>query len=133
MADFLNNPHIDTNVLRIAARLGFYQRDEILFAAQQPFFDHQLYQIRASDGLSEETITKHLKTSNGPKKEGELCPVCLNDLSESDKKTKINIGILDCGHEYHEECIKPWLTRKNCCPLCDAVGINLSLASNELD
>ncbi|KAL3624658.1 hypothetical protein CASFOL_031326 [Castilleja foliolosa] len=59
------------------------------------------------DGLSEETIVKNLKTSHCPKKEGELCAVCLDDLSESDKKTII--GSLDCGHEYHEACIKQWL------------------------
>ncbi|KAL3624660.1 hypothetical protein CASFOL_031328 [Castilleja foliolosa] len=72
------------------------------------------------DGLSEETITKHLKTSNYPNKGGELCAVCLDGLAESDKKTRI--GSLDCGHEYHEACIKQWLTRKNFCPLCKAIG-----------
>ncbi|KAL3624656.1 hypothetical protein CASFOL_031324 [Castilleja foliolosa] len=75
------------------------------------------------DGLSEETIATHLKTSNSPKKEGELCAVCLDDLSRFDKKSII--GSLDCGHEYHEGCIKQWLTRKNCCPLCKATGISV--------
>ncbi|KAL3624659.1 hypothetical protein CASFOL_031327 [Castilleja foliolosa] len=75
------------------------------------------------DGLSKEIITRHLKTSDHPKNEGELCAVCLDDLSRLNKK--MIIGTLDCGHEYHKSCIKKWLTRKNCCPLCKATGISV--------
>lgn len=29
-----------------------------------------------------------------------------------------DIGILDCGHEFHTSCIKQWLILKNICPIC---------------
>jgi RING-box protein 1 len=25
-----------------------------------------------------------------------------------------------CGHSFHEECIKPWITINNHCPICSA-------------
>jgi hypothetical protein len=28
------------------------------------------------------------------------------------------IGKLSCRHNYHEHCIKQWLSRKNSCPVC---------------
>ncbi|KAL3624657.1 hypothetical protein CASFOL_031325 [Castilleja foliolosa] len=109
----------------------FDQFDDTGSPTTEPFFDLQFSAqfsdmgstMSDDDGLSEETIARNLKTSNCPKKEGELCAVCLDDLSRFDKKTII--GSLDCGHEYHEACIKQWLTRKNCCPLCKATGISV--------
>ncbi|KAI3955169.1 hypothetical protein MKX01_034198 [Papaver californicum] len=28
------------------------------------------------------------------------------------------VGILDCGHEYHRDCISQWLLEKNVCAIC---------------
>ena len=33
------------------------------------------------------------------------------------------IGTLDCGHNYHGECIKQWLLVKNLCPICKKTGL----------
>lgn len=33
------------------------------------------------------------------------------------------IGKLDCGHEFHTNCIKQWLTLKNLCPICKMTGL----------
>lgn len=43
----------------------------------------------------------------------ETCGICLEEYIEQD--TLIN---LPCGHEYHEQCILPWLRCHNTCPSC---------------
>eukprot|EP01065_Artemidia_motanka_P010939 TRINITY_DN1588_c0_g1_i2.p1 TRINITY_DN1588_c0_g1~~TRINITY_DN1588_c0_g1_i2.p1 ORF type:complete len:381 (+),score=57.11 TRINITY_DN1588_c0_g1_i2:52-1194(+) len=48
--------------------------------------------------------------------EGDLCGVCLDDLSEN----KVGIVQLRCGHGFHRDCIEQWLKRKNNCPICRA-------------
>ncbi|BAT76066.1 hypothetical protein VIGAN_01402200 [Vigna angularis var. angularis] len=40
-------------------------------------------------------------------------------------KNKEEIGILQCGHEYHGECIKRWLHEKNVCPMCKSKGLTI--------
>ncbi|GJN18126.1 hypothetical protein PR202_gb05253 [Eleusine coracana subsp. coracana] len=34
------------------------------------------------------------------------------------------VGILDCGHRYHAECVKQWLTVKNICPICKTTALS---------
>ena len=46
------------------------------------------------------------------------CSVCFEGLVEGDK-----IGSLHCGHLFHAKCLKIWITRRNCCPLCIASNI----------
>ncbi|KAI8322169.1 hypothetical protein GQ54DRAFT_250110, partial [Martensiomyces pterosporus] len=42
------------------------------------------------------------------------CIVCIDDFVVGSK-----MRILPCGHNYHIECIDPWLTTKSSlCPLC---------------
>ncbi|KAK6934216.1 Zinc finger, RING-type [Dillenia turbinata] len=80
-----------------------------------------------STGLSEETILTHLrmkifnystKSTNLEERgcaeqETNSCIICLEDYANQDK-----VGILDCGHEYHADCLKKWLVVKNVCPIC---------------
>ncbi|KAG6424928.1 hypothetical protein SASPL_115351 [Salvia splendens] len=69
-----------------------------------------------STGLSEEQISSSMKQR---KYEGtgsslpsiEPCCICQEDYITGE-----NIGILNCGHEFHTGCIKQWLTLKNLCP-----------------
>ena len=42
-----------------------------------------------------------------------ICTICLNDISKSIQSVKLN-----CGHEFHTNCLKKWCMRKNKCPLC---------------
>ena len=42
-----------------------------------------------------------------------ICTICLNDISKSIQSVKLN-----CGHEFHTNCLKKWCVRKNKCPLC---------------
>ncbi|KAG1346808.1 putative E3 ubiquitin-protein ligase ZFP1 [Cocos nucifera] len=82
-------------------------------------------------GLTEEFILKNLKTIiHGPQMsllpnqshkfapENEACIIC---QVEYDGKERI--GILDCGHNYHADCIKQWLLVKNLCPICKASAL----------
>ncbi|XP_047952579.1 RING finger protein 44-like [Salvia hispanica] len=50
--------------------------------------------------------------------EEEVCCICLDDLYRE------SVTSLDCGHEFHPDCIRRWLVRgKNFCPLCKATAI----------
>ena len=38
------------------------------------------------------------------------CVICLCEGS--------NNAVLECGHAFHWACVRPWLDRRNTCPLC---------------
>ena len=42
-----------------------------------------------------------------------LCCICCCDFVKGDK-----LMTLQCGHEYHPECIATWLRAKRVCPTC---------------
>ncbi|KAL3505146.1 hypothetical protein ACH5RR_034987 [Cinchona calisaya] len=76
-----------------------------------------------STGLSEETILKQLKkwkyvTNITDEEEAEPCCVCQEEYTSGE-----DLGTLDCGHDFHAECIKLWLTYKNLCPICKTTGL----------
>lgn len=70
-------------------------------------------------GLSENTISSHLQTrtyassASSVDTEADFCTICLSNYENQQK-----IGKLDCGHEYHVDCVKQWLVNKNTCPIC---------------
>jgi len=43
---------------------------------------------------------------------GANCSICLCDLNKGQW-----VGQLPCGHAFHEQCIREWLSRKDCCPM----------------
>ena len=46
----------------------------------------------------------------------ESCVICLSEFENGD-----SITTLPCGHDYHTECIKPWLLKRSSkCPICKA-------------
>ncbi|KAJ9153546.1 hypothetical protein P3X46_026973 [Hevea brasiliensis] len=83
-------------------------------------------------GLSEETIRSKLKTRkclSSPMsinleeaacadQESDACIICQDDYKHQEK-----IGTLDCGHEYHADCLKKWLRVKNVCPICKSEAL----------
>ncbi|XP_030450808.1 E3 ubiquitin-protein ligase MBR2-like isoform X1 [Syzygium oleosum] len=78
-----------------------------------------------STGLSEETILKGLKRQKkNVSVAGELpqdvepCCICQEEYADGD-----DLGVLGCGHEFHADCIKEWLMRKNLCPICKTTGL----------
>ncbi|PIN16023.1 hypothetical protein CDL12_11319 [Handroanthus impetiginosus] len=84
-------------------------------------------------GLSEEFIRNNLKirtfTSSGasfnleepPSSDQQInfCVICQTDYED-----EVIIGILDCGHDYHKDCIKKWLLMKNSCPVCKSTALS---------
>jgi len=41
------------------------------------------------------------------------CTICFVPLEDGDR-----VGALSCNHLFHVDCLKSWLQRRNCCPLC---------------
>ncbi|KAF4656830.1 hypothetical protein FOL47_008737 [Perkinsus chesapeaki] len=41
------------------------------------------------------------------------CAICADEDEDPDPFTE-----LPCGHEFHLDCLKLWLTNNSCCPLC---------------
>ena len=81
-----------------------------------------------STGLSEKSITNCLKTRTyisstclnlkeaaSMDQENDSCIICREEYQNHEK-----IVFLDCGHEYHADCLKKWLLVKNVCPICKA-------------
>ncbi|KAG8386373.1 hypothetical protein BUALT_Bualt03G0142100 [Buddleja alternifolia] len=83
-------------------------------------------------GLSEEFVRNNLKTrtftssearinledATCPNQQINFCVICQTDYEYEDC-----IGTLDCGHEYHRECINKWLHVKNTCPVCKSTAV----------
>lgn len=104
-----------------------------------------------STGLSEETVLKCLKqkkyaVAENLQSENEPCCVCqVNErdnplffflsfcaeswsfltflYSQEDYNEGEDIGTLECGHDFHRDCIKQWLTQKNLCPICKTTAL----------
>lgn len=51
--------------------------------------------------------------------EGERCSICLEEYVNMDRLATIK----GCGHCYHDECIKKWLSIKNLCPICKVAAL----------
>ncbi|KAK8591517.1 hypothetical protein V6N13_031559 [Hibiscus sabdariffa] len=83
-------------------------------------------------GLSEEIISSKLKTRTYSTfatninleeaapidQEPDSCIICQEDYKNEEK-----IGTLDCGHNYHADCLKKWLFVKNVCPICKSEAL----------
>lgn len=83
-------------------------------------------------GLSEDDIQTSLKTRtfsslatclNHKKaaqvdQQSNFCVICQVDFQDQE-----NVGTLNCGHEYHVDCIKKWLLMKNTCPICKSKAL----------
>lgn len=66
-------------------------------------------------GAPKEAINK-LQRINFHTKEGAevvCCPICFEDYKEGESLVR-----LPCKHDYHNNCLNPWLTKHNSCPVC---------------
>nr|POE98111.1 e3 ubiquitin-protein ligase mbr1 [Quercus suber] len=76
-----------------------------------------------STGLSEDTIFELMKqrkyaTATESLHDLEPCCICQEEYADGD-----NLGALDCGHDFHTNCIKQWLMLKNLCPICKTTAL----------
>ncbi|GER40198.1 RING/U-box superfamily protein [Striga asiatica] len=76
-----------------------------------------------STGINEETIMSCLKQTTNVNRaedqtETEPCSICREEYVDGE-----DLGTLDCGHEFHKDCIKQWLLHKNLCPICKTTGL----------
>ncbi|KAH7575268.1 hypothetical protein JRO89_XS02G0072800 [Xanthoceras sorbifolium] len=75
-------------------------------------------------GLTEESVMKLLKqkkymsTEKETPPDQEPCCVCQEEYADGD-----DLGTLDCGHDFHTDCIKQWLMQKNLCPICKTTAL----------
>lgn len=46
------------------------------------------------------------------------CSICLDKYIKNDKVSDLN-----CGHIFHKDCIKIWLSKNNTCPQCREIII----------
>jgi len=63
----------------------------------------------------QECIRDTTHDDDGDSIESPTCTICFCPFEEGDR-----IGDLPCRHEFHVDCLKGWLQRKNSCPLCNA-------------
>lgn len=68
------------------------------------------YQQPASRGAKQEVIDG-LPTINGCP--DDACLICQEDFAAEERPTCI-----PCGHAFHPDCLKPWLSDHNTCPTC---------------
>jgi hypothetical protein len=52
--------------------------------------------------------------------EDDICSICLDVLDYQDIYQIENLCKLSCGHHFHKNCIKTWITKNNVptCPKC---------------
>ncbi|KAK7405302.1 hypothetical protein VNO78_06510 [Psophocarpus tetragonolobus] len=89
---------------------------------------------KVNTGLSEEMITGQMKTKTyllhtnainleeeaaAEEQEADSCIICQDEYKNQER-----IGILQCGHEYHADCLKKWLLVKNVCPICKSEALS---------
>jgi len=59
------------------------------------------------------TATINESRSSSKSEENDCCAICLVEYEEGDK-----VRTLPCGHEFHIDCVDPWLGNSASCPAC---------------
>lgn len=76
-------------------------------------------------GLSGDSVSRclvetvYVLSSQQDNDEERNCAVCLEEYEDEE-----NVGRLACGHDFHSNCIKKWLSIKDACPICKASALS---------
>ena len=60
-----------------------------------------------------QSITFSQIRTNNPTEHNVLCTICRDEFVDTDV-----LKMMTCGHYYHIECLRSWLSRSQTCPLC---------------
>lgn len=68
--------------------------------------------ISSKESMIEYNATIYTPITHIHNNNNNMCVICLDVISHNNKH------FLHCGHQFHCRCIKQWLTRNKCCPVC---------------
>lgn len=125
---------MDARIPEYSRQPGYNQTEQWILAAMSGFFavvacvgcllvGAQTGILRPGGGrigssgerlLTEHQVLKLPMVDYGSRDGERACAICIEEFAHGDKLRQ-----LPCQHEFHTECIIPWLTeRHSCCPLC---------------
>ncbi|XP_054630619.1 RING finger protein 215 isoform X3 [Dunckerocampus dactyliophorus] len=84
-------------------------------SAQRRPKPHGLLQLLPKQDILKTMLSLKTKTYRRPKRwcETDTCAVCLEAFNNNQC-----LRVLPCRHEYHRDCVDPWLLLHHTCPLC---------------
>ena len=80
-------------------------------------YQHQEIDLEAGEGgaiLCDRTLEDAVNDTI--QFEQAACTICLDEFSTTDE-----VRVLPCHHVYHRCCIDEWLSKRQTCPLCQAI------------